>query len=473
MGAGNTKTDDSLCAKYFDQEEREKITQLFFKITKGNETFTKEQYKEYIKNKVHDDVAHNFYEHVLCSTTICPSQDKVPPQYTVTVSHSKFGDSLATLLKGSVEEKGKAIIALCKMKVPPKTPVTLTNTQSVELLTLQQLVEQLVESLWMQMSRLVLTHYHWNLTTNQDAIRRLATTLLEDLPVTESQPEGLSGKQKVTQMEVEIWLLKASLFTRIFDAVFYKCFNLTSDVDSYRAGACFPLERPLISLPLATGVNWNKMSTLLDYPALVYLTHHLPKEFRQAWMLLFSGCVHGNSFSQLMTHIVKKGPSLIIVQDKDKYCFGGIAASSWQLKPTFYGTTGCRLFTLRPRLSIYSPSGYNDHFMYLNHGQQTLPNGLGMGGQFNYFGLWIDDSFNTGHSKAAPTSTTYNSPQLSALPEFEVDTIEVWSIQPQATENPEGTRSILDQNVEAKAILDMIGKERRSEGFRELDPDIL
>lgn len=45
MGAGNTKTDDSLCAKYFDQEEREKITQLFFKITKGNETFTKEQYK--------------------------------------------------------------------------------------------------------------------------------------------------------------------------------------------------------------------------------------------------------------------------------------------------------------------------------------------------------------------------------------------------------------------------------------------
>ena len=45
MGAGNTKTDDSLCAKYFDEEEREKITQLFFKITKGNETFTKEQYK--------------------------------------------------------------------------------------------------------------------------------------------------------------------------------------------------------------------------------------------------------------------------------------------------------------------------------------------------------------------------------------------------------------------------------------------
>lgn len=55
----------------------------------------------------------------------------------------------------------------------------------------------------------------------------------------------------------------------------------------------------------------------------------------------------------------------------------------------------------------------------------------GMGGQMDYFGLWIDSSFNHGHSKAKPKCTTYGSPQLSAEPEFEVDIIEVWGLGPE------------------------------------------
>lgn len=58
----------------------------------------------------------------------------------------------------------------------------------------------------------------------------------------------------------------------------------------------------------------------------------------------------------------------------------------------------------------------------------------GMGGQMDYFGLWIDSSFNHGHSKAKPKCTTYGSPQLSADPEFEVDIIEVWGLGPEKKE---------------------------------------
>lgn len=58
----------------------------------------------------------------------------------------------------------------------------------------------------------------------------------------------------------------------------------------------------------------------------------------------------------------------------------------------------------------------------------------GMGGQMDYFGLWIDSSFNHGHSKAKPKCTTYGSPQLSAEPEFEVDIIEVWGLGPEKKE---------------------------------------
>lgn len=52
----------------------------------------------------------------------------------------------------------------------------------------------------------------------------------------------------------------------------------------------------------------------------------------------------------------------------------------------------------------------------------------GMGGQHNYFGLWIDVDFGKGHSKAKPTCTTYNSPQLSAKENFRFEKLEVWAV---------------------------------------------
>lgn len=40
------------------------------------------------------------------------------------------------------------------------------------------------------------------------------------------------------------------------------------------------------------------------------------------------------------------------------------------------GDSRCFLFTVSPRLRVYTATGYNEHYMYLNHGQQTMPNGL-------------------------------------------------------------------------------------------------
>jgi TLD len=53
-----------------------------------------------------------------------------------------------------------------------------------------------------------------------------------------------------------------------------------------------------------------------------------------------------------------------------------------------------------------------------------------MGGQFEYFGFWLDQLYGTGHSKAQPKCTTYKSPQLSAKPQFAIRTIEVWAVGP-------------------------------------------
>jgi TLD len=50
--------------------------------------------------------------------------------------------------------------------------------------------------------------------------------------------------------------------------------------------------------------------------------------------------------------------------------------------------------------------------------------GFGMGGQFDYSGLWIGADFSHGHSKAGPLCTTYMSPRLSSQEEFTIDQVE-------------------------------------------------
>jgi hypothetical protein len=54
----------------------------------------------------------------------------------------------------------------------------------------------------------------------------------------------------------------------------------------------------------------------------------------------------------------------------------------------------------------------------------------GMGGQFEYFGIWLDAEFGKGH--CSETCTTYrNYKMLSATKHFEVDQVEVWAVGPE------------------------------------------
>ena len=53
-----------------------------------------------------------------------------------------------------------------------------------------------------------------------------------------------------------------------------------------------------------------------------------------------------------------------------------IASSECVFIHPITGTEQCFLFTLLPQLSVYYASGLNKNFLYLNYGQETLPNGL-------------------------------------------------------------------------------------------------
>ncbi|CAG9834864.1 unnamed protein product [Diabrotica balteata] len=100
-----------------------------------------------------------------------------------------------------------------------------------------------------------------------------------------------------------------------------------------------------------------------------------------------------------------------------------------------------------------------------------------MGGQHGYWGLWIDSEYGSGQS--SPTCTTYRSyNQLSHAKEFTFRHMEVWGIgQPPPTPQEKGERitgagmSVLDGNLESKAMLKMAGKTLHSEGIVEPQPE--
>ncbi|XP_068458287.1 MTOR-associated protein MEAK7 [Clinocottus analis] len=228
-------------------------------------------------------------------------------------------------------------------------------------------------------------------------------------------------------------------------------------------------------LPVCRETSWKDVRSLLDIPTLMFLAPQLPDSYSAPWRLVFSMQLHGESFTRMLAGLTGCGPTLLLIRDTKGHVFGGFASHSWELKPQFQGDSRCFLFTVFPRLRVYTATGYNEHFMYLNQHQQTMPNGLGMGGQHGYFGLWLDADFGRGHSRARPKCTTYGSPALSGEEDFTLDSVEVWAVgKPPAPEEGEegpGKKSILDADLEVQAMMEMTGKTLHSQGFREPEED--
>ncbi|KAM9807450.1 MTOR-associated protein MEAK7 [Neosynchiropus ocellatus] len=224
-------------------------------------------------------------------------------------------------------------------------------------------------------------------------------------------------------------------------------------------------------LPSCQGTPWKELRSLLDLPTVLFLAPLLPDRLSAPWRLVFSTQLHGESFTRMATALTSHGPNLLVVKDTQGHVFGGFASHTWEVKPQFQGDSRCFLFTIAPRLRVFTATSYNQHFMYLNQNQQTMPNGLGMGGQHHYFGLWLDSNFGRGHSRARPKCTTYGSPQLSADEDFAVDCVEVWAVgklpEPEEGDDVKAKKSILDADPEAEAMLEMAGRSLHSQGLRE------
>ncbi len=104
-----------------------------------------------------------------------------------------------------------------------------------------------------------------------------------------------------------------------------------------------------------------------------------------------------------------------------------------------------------------------------------MPNGLGMGGQLEYFGLFISSDFQHGHSRANPLSTTYQNPPLASSQDFEIDHVEVIRVkESQMEESKTGTRNPAQSRAQVQDFLEMAGIEMHAKNAgiqRAMDDD--
>ncbi|CAJ0577715.1 unnamed protein product, partial [Mesorhabditis spiculigera] len=229
-------------------------------------------------------------------------------------------------------------------------------------------------------------------------------------------------------------------------------------------------------------------SDLLNEAALAVINANLPMERRRDWTQLFSTNRQGSSFSQLSQKIDGQGPCLLVIESTDGHVFGCFASEGFCTGPQYRGNATSFLFAAHPEIQISNATGRTDNYAYMNYQQQQMPNGIGMGGYEQVWPLFVAEDFGEGLCQHH-VSSFENINLCGDKQKFSIKTIEAWRCgeRPKAF-NAEGeevyvnqsTKSILDKDPQARALLEMSGRKMHSEAYRDpapllddVDPDLI
>ncbi|CAH0550283.1 unnamed protein product [Brassicogethes aeneus] len=394
-----------------------------------------------------------------------------------TVDLERFAELFVFCTRGTVDEKVKVLL------------ISLGNNEQEDIDIPNNLVIEYVESIvasYMKIQKICNSKQYKSWATKGCVISPQNTQRFA-----ESLTNELENKE-IKRKALETWLQGSTVLGQLLLYVFMHLYNIshkdkallgadkTALTSLQEAPECLENEKDRTLLPMCKNMELiPSYPSILDLNQIVFVNAHLPQlgTVLAEWRFLFSSEIHGESFSTLLGRIVNQGPSVLILEDKGGHVFGGFASSNWELGPKFYGDDSSFLFSLSPKMRVFPSTGYNQHFQYLNLHQQTLPNGLAMGGQHGYNGIWIDSEY--GHGQCSQSCTTYQGyEQLSSAKDFQFRHLEVWGLgAPPLSAQEKGERvgssgggSVLDGNAENKAMLEMAGKKMHSDGLREPEP---
>ncbi|EDW77895.1 uncharacterized protein Dwil_GK24727 [Drosophila willistoni] len=378
-----------------------------------------------------------------------------PGQQCINIQLRKFAEPYYAMERGTIDQKLQLLLS------------SLQKSGSSDIFNIKQL-EQYIYSV-------IKSYIHLESTSKGSCIKpwqdvgfntteRSTVTFVKGLV----RNLGKETEHNMTNEALERWLHITPQFLQIWREVFVQ---LYSRHGGSKRTIIKEMEIPILP-ELCDAPQNSHYRPIMELPHVLYINAQLPREHRHKWRFLFSSKINGESFSTMLGKIMDKGPTLFFIEDEDQYIFGGYAPESWSLKPSFGGDDTSLLYTLSPAMRCFSATNFNNHYQYLNLNQQTMPNGLGMGGQFDFWGLWIDCMFGDGQS--VESCTTYRDyVQLSKRKQFKIRNLEVWAAGdlPVKDEDEDGgdgqKRSVLDSNLEDRAMLEIAGKKMHSDGLRE------
>lgn len=134
---------------------------------------------------------------------------------------------------------------------------------------------------------------------------------------------------------IEKWFGSCSQFQKLQTSFLFHLYHVPQEHMSYGddvAEYCL--------FPMCKGIppqHKQVFSSILQIPDVLFLNTLLPSAKQHQWRFCFSTGIHGESFAKLLGLIVDKGPTVIIVRDKNKNVFGGYASENWTVGPNFQG----------------------------------------------------------------------------------------------------------------------------------------
>lgn len=131
------------------------------------------------------------------------------------------------------------------------------------------------------------------------------------------------------------WFSLCSQFQKVQTAFLYHLYQIPQECVTHgdeTAEDCL--------FPMCKGVpqQYKQVFTsILKVPDVLFVNTLLPSAMQHQWRFCFSTGIHGESFAKMLGLIVDKGPTVIIVKDRNENVFGGFASENWTVSPNFRG----------------------------------------------------------------------------------------------------------------------------------------
>ncbi|KAG6547123.1 hypothetical protein Mapa_011375 [Marchantia paleacea] len=164
----------------------------------------------------------------------------------------------------------------------------------------------------------------------------------------------------------------------------------------------------------------DSKSQIVDDRHIKALAAVLPVRFRSyKWTLLYNTDRDGISLNTLYRKVHLKGPTLLLIRDRQKHVFGCYASEEWKVTARMYGTGECFVFQISPGMKAYKWTHANNMFMQSNQDYLAIGGG-------DHYSVMLDSDLLTGCSGPC---VTFGSPCLASSDNFEVSMVEVWGFQ--------------------------------------------